>query len=103
MNIEEAVGAELKACRRKKQISQEQLAFDAGVHRTYVSLIERAAKSPILGVLFWLCHALDVSPLTSGIDSEYVPRYCRFTRIYSYMIWIYTDSRSPPESSDLDY
>ncbi len=52
MNIEEAVGAELRACRRKKQVSQEQLGFDAGIHRTYVSLIERGAKSPTLGVLF---------------------------------------------------
>ena len=29
MNLEEAVGEELRACRRKKQISQEQLGFDA--------------------------------------------------------------------------
>jgi transcriptional regulator with XRE-family HTH domain len=33
MNMEEAVGAELRACRQRKQISQEQLGFDAGVHR----------------------------------------------------------------------
>lgn len=51
MNLEEAVGAELRACRRRKQISQEQLGFDAGVHRTYVSLIERGVKSPTLGVV----------------------------------------------------
>lgn len=51
MNLEEAVGAELRARRHKKQISQEQLGFDAGVHRTYVSLIERGVKSPTLGVL----------------------------------------------------
>jgi transcriptional regulator with XRE-family HTH domain len=62
MDMEKAVGAELKACRLKKQISQEQLGFDAGVHRTYVSLIERGAKSPTLGVLFRLCKALDVPP-----------------------------------------
>ncbi len=35
MNLEEAVGAELRACRRKKQVSQEQLGFDAGIHRTH--------------------------------------------------------------------
>jgi len=61
MNLEEAVGAELRACRERKQISQEQLGFDAGVHRTYVSLIERGVKSPTLGVVFGLCRALDVS------------------------------------------
>ena len=46
MDIEEAVGAELRACRQKKNVSQEQLAFDAGIHRTYVSLIERSVKHP---------------------------------------------------------
>lgn len=62
MDIEEAVGAQLRACRLKKNVSQEQLAFDAGIHRTYVSLIERGAKNPTLGVLFRLCKALDVPP-----------------------------------------
>ena len=61
MNVEKAVGMELNACRRKRRISQEQLGFDAGVHRTYVSLIERGVKSPTLGVLFRLCRALDVA------------------------------------------
>ena len=60
MNIETAVGTELRVCRQKKRISQEQLGFDAGIHRTYVSLIERGVKSPTLGVLFRLCQALDV-------------------------------------------
>ncbi len=62
MNVEEAVGMELSTCRRKKRISQERLGFDAGVHRTYVSLIERGVKSPTVGVLFRLCQALDVPP-----------------------------------------
>ncbi len=46
MNVEQVVGMELSACRRNKGISQERLGFDAGVHRTYVSLIERGVKSP---------------------------------------------------------
>jgi transcriptional regulator with XRE-family HTH domain len=62
MNIEKAVGAQLRACRLKKNVSQEQLAFDAGIHRTYVSLIERGVKNPTLGVLFRLCRVLDVPP-----------------------------------------
>ncbi len=63
MNVEEAVGMELSACRRKKRISQERLRFDAGVHRTYVSLIERGVKSPTIGVLFRLCQALNVATI----------------------------------------
>ena len=31
MEIEMAVGEELRACRRRKQISQEQLGFDAAM------------------------------------------------------------------------
>jgi transcriptional regulator with XRE-family HTH domain len=34
MDIEQAIGEELRARRRRKKISQEQLGFDAGVHRT---------------------------------------------------------------------
>jgi hypothetical protein len=45
MNVEEAVGMKLSPCRRKKRISQERLGFDAGVHRTYVSLIDSGAKA----------------------------------------------------------
>jgi len=66
MELEKAIGDELRACRHRKKISQEQLGFDASVHRTYVSLIERGVKSPTLVVLFRLCQALDVPPAKFG-------------------------------------
>lgn len=72
MEIEQAIGEELKACRQKKQISQEQLGFDADVHRTYVSLIERGDRSPTLAGLFRLCKALDTSPAKSGQTLRYI-------------------------------
>jgi transcriptional regulator with XRE-family HTH domain len=53
-------GTELKKLREKAALSQEQLAAKAGVHRTYVSLLERNKKSPTLDVLFRLCRALSV-------------------------------------------
>jgi transcriptional regulator with XRE-family HTH domain len=62
MDLEKAVGEVLRTCRQKKGMSQEQLGFDAAIHRTYVSLIERGKKSPTLDVLFRLCKALDVPP-----------------------------------------
>jgi transcriptional regulator with XRE-family HTH domain len=43
-------------------MSQEDLAFDAGVHRTYVSMLERDLKSPTVDVLFRLCRALKIKP-----------------------------------------
>jgi transcriptional regulator with XRE-family HTH domain len=74
MNVEEAVGMELSACRHKKRISQERLGFDAGVHRTYVSLIERGIKSPTVGVLFRLCRALDAPPVPLPSPSMWLLR-----------------------------
>ena len=47
--MELALGREIKKAREVLQQSQEALAFEAGIHRTYVSLIERGKKSPTLG------------------------------------------------------
>ncbi len=48
--------------RRNMGLSQEALAEKAGVHRTYVSQIERGLKSPTLAVLMKLAAALQVKP-----------------------------------------
>ena len=41
MTVELAFGHEIKKGREALQKSQEALAFEAGIHRTYVSMIER--------------------------------------------------------------
>jgi len=46
----------------KAGLTQEELADRAGVHRTYVSLLERDRKSPTMEVLFRLCKALHIAP-----------------------------------------
>ncbi len=56
------LGEELRKAREAAGLSQERLAFEAGVHRTYVGLLERGKKSPTLSVLFRICKALDISP-----------------------------------------
>ncbi len=38
-------GNKVKAERQKRQLSQEQFAEKAGVHRTYIGMIERAEKN----------------------------------------------------------
>jgi transcriptional regulator with XRE-family HTH domain len=60
--MERALGREIKRVRESLQKSQEALAFDAGIHRTYVSLIERGRKSPTLTVIVKLAKALNVRP-----------------------------------------
>ena len=44
--------------RAKKGVSQEDLAHDAGLHRTYVGLIERGLRNPTIEVGHALALAL---------------------------------------------
>jgi transcriptional regulator with XRE-family HTH domain len=53
-------GEELKKAREEAGMTQETLAFEANVHRTYVSLLERNKRSPTLDILFRICDALNV-------------------------------------------
>jgi len=62
MTMELALGREIKKAREVLQKSQEALAFEAGIHRTYVSLIERGKKSPTLAVIVRLAKALGIKP-----------------------------------------
>jgi len=40
--------------------SQEELGFETGYHRTYISLLERGLRSPTLTTIFQLATALEV-------------------------------------------
>ncbi len=50
----------LKEARLQKGISQEELADLAGLHRTYISQIERGLKSPSLRSLGQIADALGI-------------------------------------------
>jgi transcriptional regulator with XRE-family HTH domain len=54
------LGGELRKSRLAAGMSQEQLAFDAGISRNYVSLLELGEKSPTVQVLLRVCKALGV-------------------------------------------
>jgi transcriptional regulator with XRE-family HTH domain len=62
MTTELAFGHEIKKAREVLRKSQEALAFEAGIHRTYLSLLERGKKSPSLAVIVRLANALRVRP-----------------------------------------
>ncbi len=61
-SIEELFGGVLKKLRNNKGLSQEELGFESGYHRTYISLLERGKKSPSLKTIFQLAKALNVEP-----------------------------------------
>jgi transcriptional regulator with XRE-family HTH domain len=61
-SIEELFGDVLKQLRDEKGISQEELGFESGYHRTYISMLEGGKKSPSLKTILQLAKALDVTP-----------------------------------------
>lgn len=54
-------GNKVRDERTKLGISQEELAARAGVHRTYIGMIERAEKNITLENVEKVCKALDLS------------------------------------------
>lgn len=50
----------LKEIRETKGLSQEKLAATAGVHRTYISMIERCQKNVTISCLDKIASALNV-------------------------------------------
>jgi transcriptional regulator with XRE-family HTH domain len=53
-------GRKLKEIRIKKNISQEELAFRSGLHRTYISSIERGQRNISIVNIKKIADALDV-------------------------------------------
>ncbi|HXS54032.1 MAG TPA: helix-turn-helix transcriptional regulator [Usitatibacter sp.] len=50
--LRKALGANVRRLRKAQDLSQEELAFEAGIDRTYVSQIERGIINPSLLVLY---------------------------------------------------
>lgn len=50
----------LQEYRKAKGLSQEQLAAKAGVHRTYVGMVERSEKNVTLLSMEKMARALDI-------------------------------------------
>jgi transcriptional regulator with XRE-family HTH domain len=62
VDIRTVLGANVRRLRRAKGWSQEQFADEAGIHRTYVSDIERGARNPTVTIVQKLANSLQVSP-----------------------------------------
>ena len=60
INILQTFGDNVRKIRHSKNMSQEQLANKAGVHRTYIGMIERAEKNITLENIEKIAKALSV-------------------------------------------
>lgn len=60
MRAQALIARNLRKVRVRRNISQENLAVDAGIDRTYVSRLERQLENPTVAVLERLAHALEI-------------------------------------------
>jgi transcriptional regulator with XRE-family HTH domain len=60
-DIRQRLAANLRKLRQAKGLSQEAFADVAGIHRTYVSDLERGARNPTITVVDRLAKGLGVS------------------------------------------
>jgi len=58
MDIRRLVGLNVRQFRKERGWSQEDLAFESGLDRTYVSGVERGVRNPTVLVLHELAQAL---------------------------------------------
>jgi Predicted transcriptional regulators len=59
--IDKRFGNTLRKLRTEKGISQEDFALNIGLHRTYISQLERGLKSPSLRTIKMICSELGLS------------------------------------------
>ncbi|MGB3314058.1 MAG: helix-turn-helix transcriptional regulator [Albidovulum sp.] len=62
MDIRAVVGKNVRHFRELTGLSQEELAFDADLHRTYVSGVERGIRNPTVLIAAKLAAVLGVEP-----------------------------------------
>jgi transcriptional regulator with XRE-family HTH domain len=58
---EQAFGLVLRDLRKRRQLSQEELAHEAGVERNYISLLELGRNSASVKVIFKLAPIVGVT------------------------------------------
>jgi len=61
MDIRKQVGRNVRRLREEKGWSQEQLAHEAGLHRTYISGIERGVRNPTVVIIARVAKQLGVA------------------------------------------
>ncbi|WP_083276808.1 helix-turn-helix domain-containing protein [Sphingobium phenoxybenzoativorans] len=67
MDVRQRLAANLRRLRQERELSQEQFAFEAGIHRTYVSDLERGMRNPTINVVEKLALYFEV-PIGALLD-----------------------------------
>jgi transcriptional regulator with XRE-family HTH domain len=64
------VGRAVRQLREANGLSQEELAAEAGLHRTYISLVERGRRNITVDALSQIAEALGVYPSRLIAEAE---------------------------------
>jgi transcriptional regulator with XRE-family HTH domain len=70
MDVVQLLGRNVRRYRKLKGMTQEQLALEAGMERSYVSDLERGERNPSVRALGRLASALSVEPMVLLDPSE---------------------------------
>lgn len=73
MPLAPRVGRAIRKRREEVGLSQEGLAEEAGLHRTYISLVERGRRNISVDALSQIAEALGVYPSKLLADAEREP------------------------------
>jgi transcriptional regulator with XRE-family HTH domain len=74
MEVRRRVGQNLKRFRKERGLSQEELAFECGLHRTYLSGVERGVRNPTVMVLEEIATALGVPAWQLLVEADTAKR-----------------------------
>lgn len=61
-SVQKAFGEALRQMRVSRGISQQELALESELDRTYISLLERGLRQPTITTLMGLSDALGIDP-----------------------------------------
>lgn len=75
-----AIGKNIRTARHAKRMKQEELAEKANLRLTYIGMIERGEKCPLLYSFIEIVNALEVS--ADVIFCEELPRVIRSKTLY---------------------
>ncbi|WAT32290.1 helix-turn-helix domain-containing protein [Pseudomonas sp. GXZC] len=66
----QAFGKALREFRKNRCLTQETLAFEAGLDRTYISVLELGRRSPTIDTLISLCEVLGISLVELAVRAQ---------------------------------
>lgn len=69
MDVRQRLAGNLRRLRTTRDLSQEAFADEVGIHRTYISDLERGKRNPTITVVDKIAAALDV-PLSELLDKR---------------------------------